>query len=170
MKLVNKLHQRGVTLFEVLLVLFVGAFIAVGVTVIYTRAVNSVSSSALNSDIQQLAASIHSLYTSTGNYGTSDMTAIAVTVAPADLINGTTPVTPSFVVGVGSQVGSWKVAGGNTTFTITVTDIPSSACASLAGFALQAGATTVNGAADPGGAVSGGCTSTTNSSAAMVFN
>lgn len=167
MKLVNKLYQRGVTLFEVLLVLFVGAFIAVGVTVIYTRSVNSVASNQLNSDIQQLAASIHALYAATGDYTSADLTSIAQSVAPSDLVNGTTSVTPSFVVGVKNQIGTWTVTGNTSNFIITVSGIPNSACASLAGFALQAGSISVNGATDPGQAAAGCITK--SGTAAMTF-
>lgn len=166
MKLVNKLRQRGVTLFEVLLVLFVGAFIAVGVTVIYTRAVNSVASSQLNSNVQQMAASVHSLYSATGVY-TGITTAIVVSIAPSDMVSNGNPVTPSFVVGVGNQVGTWTVTAGSSTWTLTVSNIPTSACASLVGFALGAGAQTANGSTDPGAAAAA-CGPT--GQAALVFN
>jgi Tfp pilus assembly protein PilE len=166
MKLVNKLRQRGVTLFEVLLVLFVGAFIAVGVTVIYTRAVNSVASNQLNSNVQQMAASVHSLYQATGDYS-GLTTAIVQSIAPSDMVKNGQSVTPSFVVGVGNQVGSWTATAGNTSWTLTITNIPTNACASLTGYALGAGAQSVNGSTDPGAAAAA-CG--TNGTAAMVFN
>lgn len=163
MKSKPSFFQRGVTLFEVLLVLFVAAFIAVAVAAIYNKVMTTVKTNNLISDVQQIASGIHSLYASTGDYtGLTNTIVINAGIAPPEMVSGTNAITP-----FAATTGAWTVtpAAGtpSTSFYITVTNIPSSACVSLGSGGLGGGALSVAGSVGgsayttPGDVASGTC-------------
>lgn len=149
MKFASKLLQRGVTLFEVLLVLFVGAFIAIAVATIYSTVQTNYKESVLFNDAQTLSANIHNLFASTGNYSGMPTQAQLITagLVPSSMVTSTNTATNIFG-------GSWSVATAANTnnFTLTLTGLPSAACVSFASSALavavsvSANSNTVNSA------------------------
>lgn len=76
---------RGVTLFEVLLVLFVAAFIVVAVATIYNRVDTTYKENALFSDIQELASGVRALYANEGYSGLNYDDAEAAGIIPAGM-------------------------------------------------------------------------------------
>ncbi len=152
-----KKYQAGVTLFEVLLVLFVAAFIAAAVATIYAKVTLTFKQNQLQTGIQQLAANITATYTSGSGADYSSLaTGIVISggLSPDDMHSGTTPINP-FV----SQDG-WSVGPGDSTSTykITVNSVPDGACSTLYGPLSKissAQSLTVNGTAvdNPGTAL-----------------
>src|SRR5438552_3929573 len=90
MKSVSKLRQRGVTLFELLLVLFVAAFVAVAVATIYSKVTTTYKTNALFSDTNTLAANMGSLFNGSGGFYTALTPTQAVTagIVPDGMHNG----------------------------------------------------------------------------------
>lgn len=125
-----KKRQAGVTLFEVLLVLFVAAFIAAAVGTIYAKVTLTFKQNQLQTGVQQLAANITATYSSTSGADYSNLATGAVIsggLAPDDMHVGNIPVNPwnttaGWDVGVGSSATSYKV---------TLYSIPSGACSTL---------------------------------------
>lgn len=165
MKFVSKLRQRGVTLFELLLVLFVAAFVAVAVATIYNKVNTTYKTNVLFNDVQQLAANTRSLYGSSGNYsGLDSSTAISAGIAPDGMKNTSNEAVHVF----SSAAGSWTIAptAANAEFIITVKNLSKTVCTDLAskglGVALSVAAT--------GGAVTDVTTAVSKCSAATDTN
>lgn len=159
MKFVSKLAQRGVTLFEVLLVMFVAALIAVAVATLYKSVTNSVKSDTLNQGVATIVSGVHSLYSTVATgYSATNLTTTNIInsgIPPSSMVNGTAAYNPFG--------GDWSISGVTAnSFTLTVTGLPSSACTSLGSYMIGQGITSVaaNGGAattDPG-ALAGQCT------------
>jgi Tfp pilus assembly protein PilV len=124
-----KKRLSGVTLFEVLLVLFVAAFIAAAVATIYSKVTLTFKQNQLQNGVQQLAANITATYSSGG---TADYTSldtdhvIAGGLAPEDMYDSNKkPITPF------SSTAGWDVAGTTSYYTIILKNIPAGACSTL---------------------------------------
>jgi type II secretory pathway pseudopilin PulG len=130
--------QKGVTLFELLLVLFVAAFVAVAVATIYTRVNNTFKENNLFNDVQQMAANIQSLYSSQGDY--DGLTSTVVTqagVAPDNFMSGSKKV-HQFARNSENAWDVREVQGNAEEFEIEINDLPSSTvCSGLASKGLS---------------------------------
>ncbi len=122
---VRQKRVAGVTLFEVLLVLFIAAFIAAAVATIYAKVSLTFKQNQLQSGVQQMTANIAAAYN--GQYPSSAMSADTLYNAglvPADMYsNG--PITPF------EATNGWSVAGNTSTFSVTLKAIPSAACSGM---------------------------------------
>ncbi len=153
----RKSHQQGVTLFELLLVLFVAAFVAVAVATIYNRVNTTYKENVLFNDVQQLAANIRSIYGSSVNYaGLDSDVVVAAQIAPDSMISGTTRITPFYNAG-----NTWEVAeaANGDEFTITISNLPVSVCTGMAGKGLGVATSVATGGtvATDVGALAAGC-------------
>lgn len=127
-----KKRQAGVTLFEVLLVLFVAAFIAAAVATIYGKVTLTFKQNQLQTAVQQLAANVTATYSSSSGANYTGLAADAVIkggLAPEDMHVGTTPVNPWM------SSNGWAIAAGTgsppSNYTITLYGIPAGACSTL---------------------------------------
>jgi len=123
----NHIKQRGLTLIEVMVALAIGGLVIAGALALYNAASSSQVANQLNSGISALRASTKSLYATTGGYGTGPLNSV--------LINANK--VPSTLYYSGSTIthqlnGNVTITGANTTFTITVTNLPTDVCVSLA--------------------------------------
>lgn len=129
--------QRGVTLFELLLVLFVAAFVAVAVATIYNRVNTTYKTKSLFEDIQRLSGEIRSLYAGQGDYTGLDFATISTAgVIPSGMVSNNNPVHP-----FDRTNGSWSIAStsGDSEFTITVNKLPKDVCVDMATKAIGLG-------------------------------
>jgi Tfp pilus assembly protein PilW len=161
MLMFNKFRQRGVTLFELLLVLFVAAFVAVAVATIYNRVNTTYKQNVLFNDMQELAGNIRSLYgaSTTGYTGLSNTVVLNAAIAPPSMLDSSGKEINAFATEDGWEVG---VPSSTTTqFFITMNGLPSGACTSLGSKGLgvaQAVATSADGGAlTDVGAIAGAC-------------
>ncbi|MFI4956239.1 MAG: type 4 pilus major pilin [Gammaproteobacteria bacterium] len=125
-----KKRQAGVTLFEVLLVLFVAAFIAAAVGTIYAKVTMTFKQNQLQNGLQQLTANITATYSGSGysNYSDIDVKKlIAAGLVPDDMHNSETAINPW------EQTDGWSFATGNpvSTYVLTVISIPKAACSAM---------------------------------------
>ena len=125
----GRFNQRGVTLFELLLVLFVAAFVAVAVATIYNRVNTTYKENALFNDTQQLAANIRSLFGGQGNYDAGSKTlgevAIDAGIVPQTMTNDSGHRIHAF----SNTNPSWSADSINSDeeFEITLSNLPNSA-------------------------------------------
>jgi prepilin-type N-terminal cleavage/methylation domain-containing protein len=128
-----KRTQRGVTLFELMLVLFVAAFIAAAVGTLYARVSVSYKANQTLDDVQQFVASIRSLYAQQGNYaGLTQGTLATSGLVPPGICPGTCTASSTMIY----PFGTLKVAldsndTTNTTFLITLASVPIKVCNDL---------------------------------------
>lgn len=122
----GRFSQRGVTLFELLLVLFVAAFVAVAVATIYNRVNTTYKENALFNDVQQLAANYRSLYGGQGNFTDLDGDiAIDAGIAPTTMTNASNEKIHAF----SNSDDSWdaEATSNDEEFQITIYNLPTSA-------------------------------------------
>lgn len=158
----SRKHQKGVTLFEVLLVLFVAAFIAAAVATIYNRVNLSYKQNTLFTAVQQLAGNIQGLFgnEATGYTGLTSALAFQANLVPPTLGSSDSNRTHPF----STSPGAWSLTAGSTTYTIVLSSIPKDVCATLANNFRQiaqtvtVGSTPVTSAATAAAA----CNGTTN--------
>lgn len=128
-----KRAQRGVTLFELMLVLFVAAFIAAAVGTIYSRVNNSYKANATLDGVQQFVANIRGLYAQQGDYtGLTQATLMTSGLVPAKMCTG--PASPTSCTTLIYPFGTATVAVNGTTvsqFTITLDAVPKTSCNDL---------------------------------------
>jgi type II secretory pathway pseudopilin PulG len=122
---VRQKRVAGVTLFEVLLVLFIAAFIAAAVATIYAKVSLTFKQNQLQSGIQTMTANIAAAYN--GQYPSGAMAADTLYNAglvPAEMYsNG--PITPF------QATDGWSVTGNTSTFSVTLKAIPSAVCSGM---------------------------------------
>jgi Tfp pilus assembly protein PilV len=126
-----KKRQAGVTLFEVLLVLFVAAFIAAAVGTIYAKVTLTFKQNQLQTSVQQLTANITATYSGSGNAdytGINPTSLIAGGLVPDEMHSASGALTNPWM-----STGAWNVAPGNppTSYSVTLNGIPSGACSAL---------------------------------------
>lgn len=127
-----KRAQRGVTLFELMLVLFVAAFIAAAVGTIYSRVNNSYKSNATLDGVQQFVANIRGLYAQQGDYtGLTQATLMTSGLVPSKMCTG--PASPTTCTSLIYPFGTATVTVGATVaqFTITLLSVPKNVCNDL---------------------------------------
>lgn len=171
----NQFRQRGVTLFELLLVLFVAAFVAVAVATIYNRVNTTYKQNILFNDMQEMAANIRSLYgaSTTGYTGLNNTVVLNAGIAPPSMLDSAGQEINVFATDDGWTVG---VPSSTTTqFFITMNGLPSGPCTSLGSKGLgvaQSVATSPNGGAlTDVGAIAGACRSEGNTnSITLIYN
>lgn len=124
--------QRGVTLFELMLVLFVAAFIAAAVGTIYVRVNNSYKANATLDLVQQFVANIRGIYAQQGNYnGLSSTNLMTSGLVPKKMCaSGTITACSSLIYPFGTA--SIADVGTGTTFNITLNTVPAAICTDLA--------------------------------------
>ena len=171
MKFVSKLRQRGVTLFELLLVLFVAAFVAVAVATIYNKVNTTYKTNALFNDTNTMAANIRSLFGGSGGVysALTPQQAVTAGIVPDGMHTGNI-ATHQF----SSTGGAWAIteSSGGAEFVITLNALPQSVCVDVASKALGvAKAVSANGGSVTavGSAISG-CTDPSSNSVALTFN
>lgn len=119
-------RQAGMTLIEIIVVLAIGALIIGGALSLYSNASSSQSSNQMNSDLTAIRASVKSLFTAQGGYGTVSLNSVLINaqkVPTTMTISGATINHP--------LNGTVTVTGATTNFTVTVTAIPTDVCVSL---------------------------------------
>jgi hypothetical protein len=141
---ITRRAQRGLTLVETGLALFVGAVALVGGTVAFTKQANDVKASQTADGIASIMVGIKDRYGALGSYsGIANAGVISNTLVPKNFpVSGSTITTP---YGSNSTV-TIAPADSNSTFTVTVTGLPSSACSVVAG-RMDAIATGIGGGA-----------------------
>lgn len=143
----SKFRQAGMTLTESLLVLGIGAAVAVLAYGGYKMATGMVSASSQVRGVTQLAAGINRIYGVTANYSTLNNTnVVSSKIVPSDFkVNGTNITTAwggAITVGPGNQAGATP----NTMFKITINSVPTDNCVDfVSGIASAATTLWVNG-------------------------
>jgi hypothetical protein len=171
MKFVSKLRQRGVTLFELLLVLFVAAFVAVAVATIYNKVNTTYKTNALFNDTNTMAANIRSLFGGSGGKYSALSPADAITagIVPEGMHTGSN-ATHQF----SSTNGAWSIgiASAGAEFVITLSALPQNVCVDIASKALGvAKSVDANGSAVAAVASAiTGCNNASSNVVAMTFN
>lgn len=126
-----KRAQRGVTLFELMLVLFVAAFIAAAVGTIYSRVNNSYKANTTLDGVQQFVANIRGLYAQQGSFADlSEDTLLTSGLVPTKMCEGGNT---SGCTGLIYPFGTAGVAIGavDTQFVVTLNDVPKTSCNDL---------------------------------------
>lgn len=172
MKLINLVRQRGVTLFELLLVLFVAAFVAVAVAAIYNKVNTTYKTNALFNDTNQMAANMRSLFGGSGGVysNLSPTQAVTAGIVPDGMHNGNVAIHP-----FSSAANSWAIAAVNSgaEFSITLNFLPQSVCVDFSSKALgvaqsvKAGNQTVT---DVSSAITGCSAPTDTNSVTLTYN
>ena len=123
----NHIKQRGLTLIEVMVALAIGGLVIAGALALYNAASSSQISNQLNSGVSALRANTKSLYATTGGYGTGSLNKVLIDAnkVPSSFYFSGTSITHQLN-------GSITVTGATTQFTITVTNLPTDVCVSLA--------------------------------------
>jgi Tfp pilus assembly protein PilW len=167
MLMFNKFRQRGVTLFELLLVLFVAAFVAVAVATIYNRVNTTYKQNTLFNDMQEMAGNIRSLYgaSTTGYTGLSNTIVLNAGIVPPSMLDSNGKEINAFADKDGWTVG--VPSSSSTQFYITINGLPSGACTSLGskglGVAQSVSTGPDSGALADVGAIAGACNHKDNS-------
>lgn len=124
-------RQRGVTLFELLLVLFVAAFVAVAVATIYKRVDSTYKANSLFSDINQVIGNVRSLYAAGDYTSVTELTAVAAGLVPQSLYKSPGTATSDFKTPYVASTG-WSLAGAGSALTVVLNGIPKNDCVNLA--------------------------------------
>lgn len=122
--------QRGVTLFELMLVLFVAAFIAAAVGTIYSRVNNAYKANTTLDNVQQFVGNIRGLYAQQGDYaGLTETTLLTSGLVPTKMCVGTSPSCSALMYPFGTA--NVAVGSPTTEFNITLLGVPKTACNDL---------------------------------------
>ncbi len=167
-----KALQKGVTLFELLLVLFVAAFIAVAVATIYNRVNTTYKENVLFNDIQQLAANIRAIYGSSPDYSGLDEDVVTNGgIAPDSMVSSTgRRITPFH-----TSSDTWLVTGDTSTgeeFSIQISNLPTAVCTGIASKGLgvansvTVGSVTSSNIAD----LASACSATGSNAVTLTYN
>lgn len=119
-------RQAGMTLIEIIVVLAIGALIIGGALSLYSNASSSQSSNQLNSDLTAIRASVKSLYSTQGGYGTASLNSVLINAKKVPTTMSVSGTTISHALN-----GTLAVAGATSNFTMTVTAIPTDVCVAL---------------------------------------
>ncbi|MBS1196294.1 MAG: prepilin-type N-terminal cleavage/methylation protein [Proteobacteria bacterium] len=137
--------QNGMTLTESLLVLAVGALIAVLAYGAYRMATSDVKVQSQVQGITQLVGKIKQVFGTGATYGTADMvkSIVDAKIVPADIKIGGTAAAPTLSNAWGGGV---TIVGAGAAFTITIVGVPSEGCIQfLSGISSAANSMTMGG-------------------------
>lgn len=130
MKHFKSKYQKGVTLFEILLVLFVAAAITVTVAVGARRTTEAAKQKQMLEDVSELVGNIRQLYSTKDDYtGISNTVVLAAKLAPEDMITKDNKPTHVYT----TSVNVWSIEAGDTPneFKMVITELPTKACVFL---------------------------------------
>lgn len=129
MKQIKK--QAGITLMEVIgSLVIIGVVVAAGLA-LFNNADSSQKSTQLLTNAVSIRSSVKQMFSGQGSYGTANLNNVLVTAnkLPADLKIDTTTTPNTITHGVNN--GTINIAGSTTSFTITITSIPTDICTDL---------------------------------------
>lgn len=128
----KKFRQSGMTLMELISSLAVIAAVVVGALALFTTADSSQKSTQLLTEVTALRASIKQLWTGQGSYGTTGTNLNGV-LNTSKRIPSTIKVddTTSPVTLTHSLNGTINIVSQGTSFSMTITNIPTDVCVSL---------------------------------------
>ncbi|MEJ6002722.1 type 4 pilus major pilin [Paucibacter soli] len=122
-------NERGITLLETLLALAVGSAVAVGAAVFFTKANGDVRAQQTADGVNQIITGIKDRYGALGGYaGISNASVIANTLVPKTFAVSGAVITSPYG---GTSTITVAPTDTNSTFTVTVTGLPTSACSVL---------------------------------------
>lgn len=119
-------RQAGMTLIEIIVVLAIGALIIGGALSLYSNASSSQSSNQLNSDLTAIRASVKSIYSTQGGYGTASLNSVLINAKKVPTTMSVSGTTISHALN-----GTLTVTGATSSFTMAVTAIPTDVCVAL---------------------------------------
>lgn len=122
--------QAGVTLMELIIGLAIIGVIIAGVTALFGSADSQQKSNQVTTDLTAIRAAVKQLYYGQGGYGTANInnTLVVAKKIPTTLTvdTSTTPNTISHPMN-----GTINIVGATTSYTVTVTNIPSDVCTNV---------------------------------------
>lgn len=120
------IRRRGVTLMELIASMAIMAILVVGALSMYSIAQSGSNSTQLLRNLNGVSASVKSLYSGQGGYGTASLNAtlISAKVVPSDWSTSGTTITHQLN-------GTVTVTGLTNYFTVAMTSIPSDVCVKL---------------------------------------
>jgi len=125
-KFARATRQAGFSLIEIIVVLAIGALIVAGALSLYSSASSSQSSSQLYSDLSAIRASVKTLYSTQGGYGTASLNSILINAKKVPTTMSVSGTTINHALN-----GTVTVTGATGNFTMTVTEIPTDVCIGL---------------------------------------
>ena len=140
----NVKSQLGLTLIETLVSLAIFALVVGGALALFGSASSSQTTTQMTSDLSAIRAATKSLFFGQGGYGAVSLNEVLINGKKVPSTMPITGVAPARVINH-SQNGTVTVTGGNTQFTVALTNVSTDVCIGIASAngwsSLQIGAT-----------------------------
>lgn len=122
----RKARQTGMTLIEIIVVLAIGALIIGGALSLYSNASSAQASNQMNSDLTAVRASVKSIYSTQGGYGTASLNSVLINAQKVPTTMSVSGTTINHALN-----GTLVVNGATNNFTMTTSNIPTDVCVAL---------------------------------------